>query len=235
MYCDRLLDGLAVERAYETMGRATAYAVEAWSDMCDPGDFEEAQGISPEGESETDADPKVVQQWRQDKLKKIREMKVWRYVLAQEAFQDPQAVIIDTTWVDDAIKGKSRLCGREFRSSGMKDDIFAGTPPLMAAKMLISEAATIYPGMPKTSLMVLDVRRAFLYGKARRSIYVKLPPEDGQGKGGAVMAKLERSIYGTRDAPQIWQEELMEKLKAIVDFDKDEMQNFQHCGKTTAP
>ena len=62
--------------------------------------------------------------------------------------------------------------------------------------------------------MVLDVKRAFLYGHARRRIYLKLPKEDpryGQG----VMGRLLRSMYGTRDAPQIWQGEVRAAMTSI--------------------
>ena len=63
--------------------------------------------------------------------------------------------------------------------------------------------------------MVLDVKRAFLYGQARRPIYLKLPKEDPCSAGGKLVGRLERSLYGTRDAPQIWQEELKETMEAI--------------------
>ena len=43
--------------------------------------------------------------------------------------------------------------------------------------------------------MLADVKTAFLYGDARRSLYVELPPEDPLSASG----KLE--LYGTRDAP----------------------------------
>ena len=62
--------------------------------------------------------------------------------------------------------------------------------------------------------MVLDVKRAFLYGKARRDIYIKLPPEDPK-YGTGVVGKLERSLYGTRDAPQIWQDELKGTMEQL--------------------
>ena len=63
--------------------------------------------------------------------------------------------------------------------------------------------------------MVLDVKRAFLYGQARRDIYLKLPNEDPCSAGGKMVGKLERSLYGTRDAPHIWQEELRGTMEAI--------------------
>ena len=61
----------------------------------------------------------------------------------------------------------------------------------------------------------MDVKRAFLYGRARRDIYLKLPKEDENGCNGHVLGKLERSLYGTRDAPQIWQDEVRGNLEQM--------------------
>ena len=62
--------------------------------------------------------------------------------------------------------------------------------------------------------MVLDVKRAFLYGMARRKIYIKLPPEDPQ-HGQGVMGRLLRSMYGTRDAPMIWASEVRAAMEKV--------------------
>ena len=45
----------------------------------------------------------------------------------------------------------------------------------------------------------IDVRRAYFHAKARREVYVSLPPEDWEeGKCG----RLQKAMYGTRDAAQ---------------------------------
>ena len=63
----------------------------------------------------------------------------------------------------------------------------------MAAKLLLSEAATRVVGRQEYHLMV-----------------------EVCGAGGEpAYAKLERSLYGTRDAPQIWQDELRSKLEML--------------------
>ena len=56
--------------------------------------------------------------------------------------------------------------------------------------------------------MLADVKAAFLYGDARTSLYVELPPEDPLSASGRYVGKLERAMYGTRDAPMIWQDHL---------------------------
>ena len=50
---------------------------------------------------------------------------------------------------------------------------------MAAMRMLLSEAASRgREGIINTKLMVLDIKKAFLYGDMRRSVYIELPPED---------------------------------------------------------
>ena len=60
--------------------------------------------------------------------------------------------------------------------------------------------------------MLADVKTAFLYGDARRSLHVELPPDDPLAASGRYVGKLERAMYGTRDAPMIWQDHLRKTL-----------------------
>ena len=57
---------------------------------------------------------------------------------------------------------RSRLVAQEFASNEDRDDLFAATPPLSATKVCISAAAS--HENKDWGLMVLDVKRAFLYG-----------------------------------------------------------------------
>ena len=52
--------------------------------------------------------------------------------------------------------------------------------------------------------MVLDIKRAFLYGDIEECIYINLPNEDPKGELGYV-GKLVKAMYGTQSAPLIWQ------------------------------
>ena len=53
----------------------------------------------------------------------------------------------------------------------------------------------------------IDVRRAYFHAKARRRVFVRLPPEDHEeGKCGL----LDKAMYGTRDAAQNWECEYIE-------------------------
>jgi hypothetical protein len=48
----------------------------------------------------------------------------------------------------------------------------------------------------------IDIRRAYFHAPARRTVYVKLPPEDHED---GMCGKLNKSVYGTRDAAQNWE------------------------------
>ena len=53
--------------------------------------------------------------------------------------------------------------------------------------------------------MLLDFKRAFLYGDCERALFIELPEEDPRRDGGACVGRLRKAMYGTRDAPALWQ------------------------------
>ena len=57
-------------------------------------------------------------------------------------------------------------------------------------------------------MLLLDIKKAFLYGSITRSVYIELPPEDPMSASGRYVGKLDKTMYGTRDAPAAWQEEV---------------------------
>ena len=63
--------------------------------------------------------------------------------------------------------------------------------------------------------MALDVKRAFLHGVMKRNVFIKLPAEDPRAGEPGLIAKLVKSMYGTRDAPQIWQGEVKKAMAAM--------------------
>ena len=70
--------------------------------------------------------------------------------------------------------------------------------------------------------MVLDVKRAFLHGIATRLIHVELPSEESEN--GKYVGRLNKTLYGTRDAPVAW-------LRAVR-LDMEAM-GFLECKVTT--
>ena len=63
--------------------------------------------------------------------------------------------------------------------------------------------------------MLLDVKCAFLYGRMRRTVYIELPRQDPRYGDGGVVGFFWKAMYGTRDAPQIWQGEVRITMEEI--------------------
>ena len=62
--------------------------------------------------------------------------------------------------------------------------------------------------------MTLDFSKAFLYGDMEREVYVELPDEDSRKHESDCVGRLLKSMYGLRDAPQIWQKVVKRMLTA---------------------
>ena len=63
-------------------------------------------------------------------------------------------------------------------------------------------------------LMTLDFSKAFLYGDMMREVFIELPDEDPRKHSYDCVGKLIKSMYGLRDAPQIWQKVVRSMLEA---------------------
>ena len=139
--------------------------------------------------------------------------------------------ILGTRWVDkrkgDAVR--SRLCVQDFNFRKGKlgpDDLFAPTPPTIAARYTVSRAASgpRFPRRMRRSCMVLDFEKAFLNGSMERDVCIELPPEDARRQGGRNVGYLRRAMYGLREAPAIWQSVVQALMKDL---------GFRSC--TTVP
>ena len=62
--------------------------------------------------------------------------------------------------------------------------------------------------------MVNDVRRAYVYAKQQRSVFINLPKEDDEAQEGEV-GQLLSCLFGTRDAAKEWQRTLSRHLQEI--------------------
>ncbi|MDA8582761.1 reverse transcriptase domain-containing protein [bacterium] len=163
-----------------------------------------------------------VKQARQEEMRYFRKKGVYKKIPRAEAKKNGWP-IVKVRWIDvnkgdeDNPNYRSRLVAKEFKGGAESDwDLFAGTPPLEALKMLISEAATVADGGgKKKSMLIADVSRAFFEAKARRNVCVELVDEDlidGENADDLV-GHLHLSMYGTRDAAYNWQEEVASTLK----------------------
>lgn len=55
---------------------------------------------------------------------------------------------------------------------------------------------------------VLDANCAFLYGKMRRRVHIELLAQDPQAKGKTMLGRLVKAMYGVRDVPHNWSEDV---------------------------
>jgi len=162
-------------------------------------------------------DKKLVGKARAEELKGFEKMKVYKYVERSVAMQDKNGKLVKVRWVDvmktDGVR--SRLVAQEFASGEVREDLFAGTPPLAATRYIVSSVASCGEGRPgRKRLMALDIKKAFLYGDIEEDIYIELPDEDNMKQKGFV-GKLIKAMYGTRSAPQIWQEVVRKKMLGL--------------------
>ena len=97
--------------------------------------------------------------------------------------------------------------------------MYAGTPPLEALRLLVSEAATIEDHEEDNDkvIMINDVARAFFEAPAYREICVELPEEvrTTEDEEQDNVAFLQKSLYGTRDAAQHFQNEVRKIMTSI--------------------
>ena len=106
----------------------------------------------------------------------------------------------------------------EFNSGVEMEGLFAGTPPLEAVKVMVSEAATVEEKTIGGKTMVIaDVSRAFFETVAIRSVCVELVAEDRteEDEKADNVGWLQLSMYGARDAARNWQEEVARWAKGI--------------------
>ena len=125
------------------------------------------------------------------------------------------AKFIRTKWVDTQ-KGddvRCRFVGQEIAAGDPRTDLFASTPPLFLARTVVSMAAW---GADKT--LVVDGARRLLRFSLRKGAPGDLHRAPRRGSAGSrreVRGRLKKALYGTRDAPQLWQKELGSTLKDL--------------------
>ena len=63
--------------------------------------------------------------------------------------------------------------------------------------------------------MVMDVKSAFRFGDCRRRIYVELPHKDLKHGHVDFVGRLQKAMYGTRVAPQIWATDVQKVMDGL--------------------
>ena len=195
------------------------------ADWCDPS---EEQEIAESGQFIDDfkgevLDSTLTRAARAEELKVFRERRV--YDIVERSKIPKGAKIVGVRWVDtnkgsdSSPRIRSRLVCQEFNfGNNSSGEMFAPTPPLGATRLLFSGVASRGRSGPGTHrAMLLDFKRAFLYGDCERELYIELPEEDHRREDGKCVGLLRKAMYGTRDAPAVWQR-LVRRVMAELGF-----------------
>ena len=130
-------------------------------------------------------DPGRIKKARREEMDGAQERGVYKHVLREEARKDTSGKFIGVQWVDHN-KGtqsqpqlRSRLVGQEFANGQRRDDLYAPTPPLSAARYMLSRCASHGHRYPENNrILLMDIKTAFLYGYITRNVYIELPQGD---------------------------------------------------------
>ena len=115
--------------------------------------------------------------------------------------------VVRSRWVDrwKGTECKSRFVAMQI-ARDLRDDTYAGTPPLSATRYLLSSTATKRRGQWR-SVAIHDITCAFLHAsmEGEPPVYLVLPP--GMGPPGC-RGHLRYALYGTRRASFLWGEKV---------------------------
>ena len=94
-------------------------------------------------------------------------------------------------------------------------ETFSPVASYASIRLILSFAAS-----NRMRLMTFDVRTAFLHGDLQEEIYMYQPEgfDDGTGR----VCKLNKSIYGLKQAPKNWNEKFSKYLKSVGFDDTDD-------------
>ena len=130
----------------------------------------------------------------------------------------PRKHAYDMVWVDEW-RG-DRLCVRQFKAEGFRDDLFAGTPDTFFIKYLLAQAASC----KDFGILVIDISVAFMHARTDDEIYVKVP----SGIKNSKYWRFKAAVNGTRKASQQWQEYSSDKLVTSMLFQQNDINPCIH-------
>ncbi|KAI8435899.1 hypothetical protein MSG28_004091 [Choristoneura fumiferana] len=137
------------------------------------------------------------EEWKKainEEIKSLEELNTWK-----EAELPRGKKAIDTKWIfktkQDGRK-KARLVAKGFQTDNIHN-VYSPVARVSTIRMMFSHA--VQENFP---MKQLDVQTAFLNGYLHTEVYIK-PPEGVEVSAGKVL-KLQRSLYGLREAPKCW-------------------------------
>ena len=166
--------------------------------------------------------PDLVTKARQEEISWVRSINLYDKVPRAEA-ESRGIRPLPIRWVD-VNKGdranynvRSRLVGKELKAKTkhalLAHELFSAMPPWEMVKSLLS--LLVSDGVSSESLVlgVFDISRAHFMAPATRELYVEIPDEDrGPGEENLI-GRLNRSMYGFRDASHNWMEDWQDLLQ----------------------
>ena len=170
--CEEIISGFDLtRRRLSEFALMQIGSVEESSDMCDPADGvvkADAGHYWDDLKSEI-LDPELAKKARREEVEvfKMREV----YELVPRSSVPRGRKVIGVRWVEtnkgsaEQPKVRSRLVAQEFARGKTPEDMYAPTPSLLATRWMVSEATSQGAHGPGgVRAMVLDFKRAFLYG-----------------------------------------------------------------------
>jgi hypothetical protein len=129
----------------------------------------------------------------------------------------PGTNVIDCKWVYKIKKNangsidryKARLVAKGFKQRYMIDygDTFSLVVKAATIQLILSVAISNC-----WSMRQLDVQNTFLHGVLEDEVYMKQPPGYERANGPELVCRLDKAIYGFKQAPQAWYSWLSAKL-----------------------
>ncbi|KAJ3622463.1 hypothetical protein MTP99_002971 [Tenebrio molitor] len=156
------------------------------------------------------------EQWKQamdEEIQSLKQNQTWTLVEPPKNQQ-----VIDNRWVykikrneDGSVqKYKARLVARGFRQVAGVDynETFSPVTKFDSIRMILCVAAS-----EKLILRQFDVKTAFLYGNIDEILYMQQP--DGYQDGTKRVCKLNRSLYGLKQASRCWNQRFTSVLSRL--------------------
>ena len=164
-------------------------------------------------------DPIKVKEGKREEIEWVLKQKLFDYVPQSEC-AERQGRPYSLKWVlkNKGGKVRARLVVREIKKAQPEyeklepSDVFSAMPPVESLKALVSHVMTerVDKRGQILVLAVFDVSRAHFYGVCERDVYVG-PPAELHRPG--LVAKLNKTMYGTQDASNAWQKLWGEHLR----------------------
>ena len=171
----------------------------------------------------------LVREAREEELRWVRKEGIYLRVPLRQCYERTGKAPLDTRWID-VNKGdnrrpayRSRMVVREIKARKKLMDrlpaasLFSATPPVESFFLLMSVWMSVRRSKTDKPLKVglWDISRAHFMEKAEREIYVKIPEEDRNDDDEEPMVGLlQRSMYGTQDASNLFQQGYVKLLSA---------------------